>query len=456
MSFFTLKEYQESVARQTRNTDRLAYLWSPRLGKSYMAIDFLLSRRVKRAVISSPLVVCPQWVELCKLAGLNPVIGFKGLCSDLGRRLDRDGVLVINDDRLRATQAAILRFKPEAFIGDESHRFRGVSSGRGKAMRYIARHTPLIRLLTGTPTPSHMGNLWGQMVAVDNELWGSSYEKFAQKFLIRDSLFPSKVLGVVREDELRRMILSGSSILRREQVFGPDEWQVVVREVDLPSGPAKLYKQLVKEWEAEVAPDQSVEVFHMLKRMTRLQQLTSGYLPDEDGGIHEIHDAKVSLVVNDVEDIINAGESVVIFHRFTWESEVYVRELSKLQCPLVRINGETSAGDREFAIRCINTGNPAIAVVQTQAGGVGISLRGATHAIFVSQSFNFDNEEQAQDRIFEPGKSKCITYYRVRNSIDSYIARVLAAKENVHTAVRHADIRSIAYDSLEVKRGGVI
>lgn len=455
---YTLRDYQRNVALVTQTTDRLAYLWSPRLGKSLMALDFLLRRGVKRAVISAPLVVCPQWVELCEAEGLEVIKGYKGLCSDLGRRLDHDLVVVVNDDRLKALQPAIARFKPDLFVGDESHRFRGVSTGRGKAMRAITKKIPLIRLLTGTPTPNHVGNIWGQMVAIDPDLWGRSYEKFAEKFLIRDSMFKSKVLGVVREEELRSMILAGSSILRREEVFGPDEWQEVVRDVTLPPMAARMYSQLVKEWITEVNPDLVVDAFHLLKRMTRLQELTSGYLPDADGQAHEIHSAKLDLVVNDVEDILNAGESVVIFHRFTWEGETYARELAhRLRHPVVSINGGTSSRDRELSIRTINdTRSPSVGVIQTQSGGIGISLKGATHALFVSQSFNFDDEQQARDRIFEPGKSKCVTYYRVKNSIDSYIARVLESKQNIHEAVRHADIRSIAYDTQEVRRGNTV
>lgn len=452
-----LRDYQKEASDQSIGIDRLAYLWSPRLGKSYMPLDLMARRGVKRAVISSPLVVCPQWVDLCRSLDLEVIQGFKGPTANVPRRLNHDGVLIVNDDRLRALQSEIVRFKPDLFVGDESHRFRGVSSARGRAMRYIARHTPLIRLLTGTPTPNHMGNLWGQMTAIREDLWDRSYERFARKFLIRDSLFPSRVLGVIREDELRAMLLECASILRREEVYGPDTWQIAVKEVVLPSMARRVYQELVKTWASQVSDDLEVEAFHVLKRMVRLQQLTSGFLPDDNEEPRLIHTAKLDLVVNDIEDIVYAGESAVVFHRFTWEGNLYARELSRrVSCPIAQINGSTSAEDRGLAVRVNNAPEPSVLVVQTQAGGIGISLRGATHALFVSQSFNFDDEEQARDRIYEEGRSKCVTYYRVRNSIDSYIGRVLESKESIHNAVRHADISSIAYDAIEVTRGGVV
>jgi hypothetical protein len=448
MNLPPLRSYQQAAADATHSTDRLAYLWSPRLGKSLEAIDFLLKRGVKRAIITCPLIVAPQWIDLLVKAGLTPINGFSGPCKGLPALLRGDGVLVINDDRLTSSLATLRAWKADAFVGDESHRFRGVSTGRGRAMRKLTKGIPLLRLLTGTPTPSHMGNLWGQMTAIDPVLWESSYEKFARRFLIRDSLFPSRVLGVVNETELRKMLLKSSNILRREEVFGPDTWQVIVRDVSLPTNAARLYSTIVKKWvaENELGLAETFEAAHQLKRLMRLQQLTSGFMTDETGVNQEIHTAKIDLVVQDLEDIVTSDENAVLFHRFTWEGDKYESEISRrIGCKVVRIAGDTKPVDREKGV---------VAVVQTQAGGIGISLAGATHALFVSQLFSFDDEQQARDRIYAPGARKCVTYYRVPNTIDSYIANVLDNKETVHTAVTRANIEELCFGvATQVKRG---
>lgn len=461
MSLPPLRDYQSKAATLTHHRDRLAYFMAPRIGKSILTTDFLLARKVVRGVVSCPLSVCPQWEELLNIAGFSVIRGFKGPVADVKMRLRnrKDGILVVNDDRLGALRHDIVGWKPDAFVGDESHRFRGVSSARGKAMRLIARHTPLIRLLTGTPTPNHMGNLWGQLTAVDPDMWGRSFEKFAERYLVRDTLFPSRVLGVIRENELREMILQSAYILRREDVFGPDSWQVVDRNVKMPPKSEQVYKRLVTDWFEEISDTQSVSVNHVLKRMTRLQQLTSGYLVDEDQTVHELHSAKVDAVLADLEEIINSDEKAVIFHHFRWEGDKYFAECRKLghEIPIVRISGDSPSEVRAEAIRTINEHpGPAIAVVQTQAGGTGISLRGATHALFVSQSFNFDDEQQARDRIFEPGARKCVTYYRVPNTVDMYVAQVLENKQNIHDAVRSADIKELAYGTKTINKRGLI
>lgn len=457
-----LREYQTEAASKTHCLDRLVYLISPRLGKTYLAADFLVNRKVTKGVVTAPLSVCPTWEAVLAEFGLKTIRGYKGSVSDALTRLEgaKEGILVINDDRLHSMRHGIVKWGPQAFVGDESHRFRGVSSSRGKALRLVSRHVPLLRLLTGTPSPNHLGNLWGQYTAVNPKAWGTSYEKFAQKFLIRDQMFPSRVLGVMHEDVLRDMLLTDSYMLRREDVYGPDTWQEVYRQVELPPAAAKVYKSLVNEWFAELSDTEAVNADHILKRMTRLQQLTSGYTIDEEGATHALHDAKIEAVMSDLEDIVTSGETAIVFHRFTPEGDTLFAKANDVfrdRAKIVKINGSVRTADRELAMRAVNeSSSPVICIVQTQAGGTGISLKGATHALFMSQSFNFDDEQQARDRIYEPGGRKCVTYYRCPNTVDSYIAQVLANKGNVHNAVRHADISELAYGQTTLNKRGMV
>lgn len=456
--------HQQYELDQNGSKHKRMMCWSPRLGKSRAALDFILKHKPLRAVISAPLIVCPQWVSLLTDAGLTPILGYGISTTRASSSLQSypNGIFVVNDDRLAPLLSSILRWKPEMYIGDESHRFRGVSSKRGKAMRKIAWVCDKVRLLTGTPTPNHMGNLWGQLVAVNKDSWGSSYEQFARKFLIRDPVFKNRVLGVLRTDELRAKLLDCASILRREDVFGPDQWQTIVRYVDLPIPALALYRKLVKEWiiEDSFKTGETIDATHKLKRIVRLQQLTSGYLPDEEGRVHRVHTAKIDTVFADLEEIIEANEKVIIFHRFTHEGlEYYERACNTYGSEHVfRIAGDVDTTIRTHSIDLFNTSKAGcIFICQTQSGGIGISFASATHAFFVSQGFNFDDEQQARDRIYSPGDRKCVTYFRVRNSVDGFISRILEAKANIHVAITSADIRELAFNHDEIQHGkGII
>lgn len=460
MSLPNLWPHQEKELANNHR-EKLMLLWSPRLGKSRAAIEFLKSiRSPLRALITAPLVVCPQWVEMLRKAGFPVIEAYSMSATKVASQLKLETcrIVVMNDDKLAVLEESLLKWAPSVYIGDESHRFRTPSSARGRAMRKIAWQAKYVRLLTGTPTPNNIGNLWGQFAAIDKELWGKSFTQFAKRYLIRDSMFPSKILGVLHADELRDKVGSCSSIVNRADVFGSDQWQTVVRDVNLPVKAQKLYKDLVKQWVVSNALEkqETIDVTHTLKRMTRLQQLTSGFIVDEEGNQHQVHTAKTDLVMNDLEEIVESGEKVVVFHKFTAEgTELYERSKRQFGPDKVfRIAGDVSGKAREIAISLFNDSKTAsIFVVQTQAGGIGISLASALHIFFVSQSFSYDVEQQARDRIYAPGCGKCVTFYRVKSSIDAFIGKVLEQKENVQNAVTSSSINEIAFDEVKAEKG---
>lgn len=464
--------HQQKELVDNLNKPKLMLLWEMRCGKSRASLDFLLhhisSKRAlecpRRAIIACPLVVAPQWASLVStvLEDAKESISVYNAYEkptakiSLWIKANPEGVIIINDDKLPRLIDNLLKWGPSVFIGDESHRYRGAATARGKAARKLSWASKYVRLLTGTPTPNNMGNLWGQMVCVNKELWGSSFSKFANKFLIRDSMFPSKILGVLHKDKLREMILSCSSIVRRADVFGPDQYQFVVKDIDLPSKAKTLYKDLVKKWVTEDALgyNETIDLTHKLKRITRLQQLTSGFIKDEDGEIHQIHSAKYDLVMNDVEEVLESGQKVVVFHRFTEEGDrLYAGCKQRFGVGRVfRLSGQISGEERNKAItnfELCSTGGAFI--VQTQSGGIGVSFATALYAFFVSQSFNADHEQQARDRIYAPGCGRCITYYRALGTVDNFIAGILESKEVLAEAVKNSSIEDIAYNITVVK-----
>lgn len=444
--------WQKAELERYANEPKRAIFASPRLGKSRVILESLPMWRahgVTRVLIVAPLIVCPQWARWLESGDFRVINLYSGSREARARRLSgaEEGVAVANYDILGALDHELAVWSPAGLVGDESHLLKGVATTRAKVFRRLGWHAQYVRLLTGTPTPNHYGDLWGQLVALDRTEWGKSYEKFAQRYLIRDTMFRNRVLGHRNVEELQERLLRYASIVRREDAFGPDTWQVVTRRVDLPRGVRPDYDRFAREWLLEL-PEGEVEAAHILKRLVRLQQFTSGFLPLEDGTVKEVHRAKVEAVLADLEEIVESGEKAVIFHRFRWESETYVREVEQRYSDSIlgRINGDTSAADRARQIDEFNNARgPRIMVLQTQAGGVGISLAEATHALFVSRGFSSSDDQQARDRIYRPGARRCVTYYQVERTVDSFIADVLARKETVHEAVTHADHKAMAY-----------
>ena len=429
------------------NEPKRAVYASPRLGKSRVGAEGLRLFRSPRNLVIAPLTVCPQWRDV-----LTPIVGpvqglwgWSGVEVRTALKEGPDRTLILPDSILAACIEELLKWlRAGGLIVDESHRFAGVSTKRGRAMRKLALQAGYVRLLSGTPTPNHAGNLWGQMYPLAPELWGRSYERFAQRFLIRNPMFPTQVYGVRNSEELREMLLRNASIVRREDVFGPDTWQEVVRHVDLAPSVMAMYNTLARRW---VLQDPDVTVENAATRLLRLQQLTSGHLPDE-GSERAVHSAKIDACIADLEEIVGCHEKAVIFYRFRLEGQRML-EAARRAYPgatIHHIGGETHVGTRDSVFEAVlrNPG-PQIAVVQTQAGGIGRSFAEAKYALFLSEDFSFAAHEQARDRVYKPGARRVVTVYRCRGTVDDFVGRALASKRSVHEAVRNSDRREWAF-----------
>jgi hypothetical protein len=418
---------------------------SPRTGKTMYAAEWLRGiakdHGIERGLVSAPLRVCPLWVATLEDAGLPVIPAFKsGAAATRGMR-DWSGIVVTNVDKLHPLRPEFSR--AEAVVLDEVHDVAGPSSQRGRAGRAIARRARFYRGLTGTPVANHHGSLWAPLHMADAfpGPWGA----FMNRYTERHPYFPSQVTKHIRAEELMKLMLSCSSIVRREDVFGPDTYEPIYRSVAMPPAAMAMYRKLAKEWVAS-GEGWLVDGTHPLARQTRLQQLTSGIAVDSEGIEHPMHSAKIEAAMGDLGEIIESGEKAVVFHRFRPEGHQMVAALERAGIPSYEINGDfdAAASEAQRAAWAATEGG-AVIVVQIMSGGVGISLAEATHALYLSRTYSFIKDEQSRDRIYSPGAVRTVTYYTCPGTIDTFIARALAQKRDVHDAVRSAGRAEIVF-----------
>ena len=453
--------HQKRELEQNAHKSRLALHWSPRTGKTRAAAEDLKKSGIKRALVTAPLSVCPDWVAMLEALGFEVFPAYKYPVSKLVelRKFRQQGcVIVINDDKLDRGCEELLRFDPQACYFDEAHRFKAPAGRRSKAMRRLAFAAQRVRLLTGTPAPNHYGDLWAPMAALSREDFGYTYASFRDKYLITNPTFPSQVIGHKNTDQLQTLILRYASIVRREDIFGPDDWQIVTRNVELPSRARKLYDDFAREWMLD-APNLSAS--NTLTRILRLREIASGFVADNQTKLVEIlHSVLIDRLVADLSEVVASGEKAIVYHQFRWEgAQAAIKARTELRVPVYEYHGDTPPDERKRIERDFNeTPGSRIAVVQIQSGGTGISFADAGHLMFLSSTFSFAEMEQARDRVYAPdpalgkGKRRVIYSYRATNTIHDFIGDVLDRKGNVHEALRNADKEAIAYGRFQTRR----
>jgi DNA-binding CsgD family transcriptional regulator len=443
-----LRPWQQREIDQYGTRLKHAILADPRMGKTRAAAEELAHAmsclQVTRGLIVCPTDVEPVWLAALRAVGIQPICAWKmpivKIAESILTNAFGDAVLIINQEKIAGEIAGpgstrlcdVLRsWEVEAYIRDESHRDKDPNSAMGKASRKIAIGARWVRILTGTPSPNRLEDLWGQMALLDRSEWGRTMAEFRKMSVA----------------EIQEKLLRFAHIVRREDEFGADDWQPTIRDIDLPARARAIYDRLADQYVTELqAATSTVSALHVLKRLTRLQQITSGFLPDDQGAIHLIHDAKVRAVLADLGEIVENGEKAVIYHRFRWESDVYAKRIAaELGCPTYVFSGATKATREAQRLEFQGLAGGAVMVAQTKAAALGIDLNNATHALFVSQGWSFADEKQARDRIWKEDSPRCVSYYRARNSVDHFIASVVEYKRDIHDAIRHADCRAMMY-----------
>lgn len=428
-----------------------AALMEQRTGKARISIElwarFARADRVHRVLITSLSTPCGDYAEQVAeyLAGSVPVALLTGLTPKkrtqaLEALSGPLQVAIVNYESAWRMEDELLEWAPEFVVADEMHKIKTPpTKQRGRAsafMHKLADRVPYRLGMTGTATPRSPLDIWSEYRFCDRSVFGDSY--FVTKAVygvetpiigaggvpktytrtLRDGTVVTKdvktVTGYVRLDELQEKMHSIAFVRRMEECR--DLPPTAHLEVPVTLGPkaARAYRELAKdsvvEWDrGETSAD------NVLTRKLRLQQITSGMVPRDDGQLEIVGTEKLDAFMDTASGILDGGQKIVAYARFTHEVESAVEKLKAAGYGTVEISGRIPIGPKRDAARAAFQKDPDVLamVCQIQAGGVGIDLSAASTEIFISKSHTFGDYDQARSRIVHGSKSKPLTYYHL-------------------------------------------
>ena len=210
---------------------------------------------------------------------------------------------------------ALLQAKPDAIVFDEVHR---VSNHVGAQMRQAMKLAAVCtwRLgLTGTPFSNSRGplGLWAYYQCLAPDLMPKRFTAFRSYLTERCGRHESTGARPVSRDgrleyyryrnldwHKRAWQRLAWTVPEAPQVDALPEPIDIVRQVELEPKAMKVYRQLERQHAVALETGELLTAPNVLARMTRLQQITGGWLPDEMGEGSEISTAKRAAL----EDIL--------------------------------------------------------------------------------------------------------------------------------------------------------
>lgn len=265
-----------------------------------------------------------------------------------------------------------------------------VQNQGAKRARQLARvaHTKVKRWhnLTGTPAPQGIKDLWGQQWFVDaGQRLGVTHEAFMQRWF-RGSYdgYGSEPMDFANDqvhDVLRDCCLS----LRAEDWFDVQKPLVTPVYTDLPAKAMRLYKEMEKEMFIQLQKGPGIEAFNAASKTMKCLELASGFVYDEDRGVHEIHEESLEALESIQEEA--AGYNLLVQYHFIPDRDRILKRFPQARTL------KTQKDEDDW-----NAGKIRMLVAHADSCGHGLNLQDGGHILV---RFSYWWAREAFDQILE-------------------------------------------------------
>lgn len=412
-----LKWYQRRAERYAKARDAIALFMEMRLGKSIVVVRW--AQRHRRVLLVAPLSTLLgslNWEGELNREGIPVTIlsnapkarrihllrPFHLRRSALVRRW-APGWFAVNYEALR-TQPEILAAPWDTIILDESTRIR---SPKAQITKTLLRHTGHIdhrAILTGLPNPENPLDYFCQFQFLHGAFLG-----FHNYWACRDRLFyqgytdwdwqpkrgtRQRIKDYVHEHAFvmtRKRAKVGSEKVRRQ------------RSVEMNTTQRRLVKEIRTKFAADGAETKWVTV-----QQTWMQRIAGGFHPIT----HEcISDRKIRLTEELLIEEFRK-EPVVIWFRFNVEM-YHLQKWLRMRHPrlkVARVHGDVKTRDRARIQERFNDGDINTLLIQVKLGRFGWMLSRSSTAMYYSNTYEFEDRAQSEDRIIHLMKKEPCLY----------------------------------------------
>jgi len=345
------------------------------------------------------------------------------------------------------------RWPFKTIVWDESTRLSGFRLRQGTAQsRALAAvaHTKVEHFieLTGTPAPSGLAKLWGQLWFIDKGLrLGRSFEAFKQRWF--QSGFDGYSVEAMphAQAQIQSAIKDVCLSIRVEDWF-PDLDKPIVRDVmiDLPFKARIAYRAMENDMYAELETH-TVEVFAAAQRTQKLIQFASGAVyvdPAADTDEHprskewrEVHKEKMDALASIVEEM--NGEPIIVAYEFRSD----LARIMKAYPKAVLLDDKQSTEDKW------NAGKIQMLLCHPKSAGHGLNLQdGGRTLVYFTCNWNLELHQQIAERVgpvrqHQSGHKRSCLVYRIiaRGTIDEDVLDRLDNKRSIQDSLMAAMAR---------------
>ncbi len=329
-------------------------------------------------------------------------------------------------------------FKGEILCVDESTAFKNSQTKRFKLLKSILKKFGRRYILTGTPSPNGLIDLFGQMYILDE---GSRLGRYITHY--RNTYFYPTGFGGYEwklqpgaEEKIAKKIADVTMVINEEEIGGLPDLTYNYRIVRLPPKVMTEYKKMEDELVAQIENDLVVAA-NAAVASGKCRQITAGALYNGGGALSGdwekvkdyaiLHKEKVRAV-EELLDELN-GESLLILYEFDFEREMYLEALGN------QARAISGCSDREAsaAIQAFQRGELRVLLGQHATASKSLNLQfSCSNICMPTVSWNEENYDQGILRVRRQGsKADKVTLHFIvaKDTIDERVVQTVQAKD---------------------------
>lgn len=453
---YTPKRYQKVAMRFGLERACAGFFLAPGLGKTSIIL-FIFKILKALGIVDTLLVLAKK--TICYEVWPPEVQKWKGL--------EKLKVSVVHGDREAALQRKVSIFAMNYeglewlcqreqrwwFKGrkimlcvDESSKLRNTNTVRFKSLKKILHRFVRRYILTGSPTPRSLMNIFGQIYVLDQ---GKSLGKYITKFKL-EYFDPAGFMGTdwkLQEDGEKRMFKRIRHLILR---FGHDQLNLppltfIKRRVTLPRKARAMYDKMEQEFVA-MFEDGAVVAANAAVASGKCRQISNGAVfYDKHGDImaedapskvrswKAVHDAKLESLVELLEEL--NGEPALVAYDFRHDKERIKKYLEKhapeyASAPF--IDGSTTPKQLRRAKKAWDRGELPVMFAHPATAGYGLNLQGKGGiVVYYAMTWNLEDFEQFYQRVWRQGQTRRVLVYLImaKNTVDEVMWLSLKQKD---------------------------
>lgn len=456
---YTPHKYQEKAIEFLVSRSNAGLFLAPGLGKTSITLAaFKILKKcgfAERLLIIAPLRPCYSvWPAEVKKWGQ-----FTGLSVGILHGPHKMKVLntkhdiyVINPEGLRWLFTTLRANMPfDMLVVDESSKFKNTNTDRFKTLKpYLSKFKRRV-ILTGSPAPNSLLDIYGQMFILD---LGKTLSPFISHF--RSKFFNKRTFDVRHPNPQKAA--NGETLTVTDWYITPEKATVLYEHIapcvlrmsaedyldipplivndiyiDLPKKARLMYDQFESAMRLDFKAGR-VTAANMAIRGMKARQIANGgvFLDDEDSW-EDLHFAKAEVVQELVEEL--EGSPALIAYEFR-------HDLARLKKILGEDTPHIGGGVKGKAAQSIidvwNRGElPALlGQPSSMAHGLNMQESGDT-VIYHSMIWNFEEYAQFIKRVHRQGKTRNVTLHRIiaRDTVDEAVVAGLERKDANQTSL---------------------